>query len=377
MRKMEPHRYFTSILIVLAALVGCSTQNKLQIIPSRGHMYLGESLTFLCKAGSEGTMKWLNGEDEEIQSDEIKEIDESTISIGLTADSLEPRVIKCHMEYESGETEETKLTLSIIEKSQFVGDLEKQKTFSSGTSVQLPCQAKGIPLPKISWIRNGETVPSSQGHISVSTDGTLNINNIQLADSGVYSCRAWIEERKEEAFRNVSVIVNAPPTAWFQNSDLNVNLKSDANLTCRVTGHPLPKVTWTRGSGPVTHDGQKYVLSATGQELSVLQLDVSDEGEYICSAQNKFGQVSATLTLQVIEAQTLSKGVLIGIVLLIILVLLLVIDLTCYRTKRRGFLMFLTSKVLRNQIPQVKLEENEKKASAEKSHVVKISGVEA
>ncbi|XP_041425775.1 peroxidasin homolog [Xenopus laevis] len=383
MLKMEPQRCFTSIslLILLAALVHCSTQNKLQIIPRREQMYLGETQTFLCKAGSEGSMKWLDDKNEEIENEdgryETKKIDENTVSIAVTADSRQQKVIKCHMEYESGETEKTQLTLKIIERPQFVGDLEKQKTFSAGNSVQLPCQAKGIPLPKISWIRNGEKVSSSQGHISVSTNGSLHINNIQLADAGVYTCRAWIEERTEEVFKHVSVIVNAPPTAWFQDSALNVNSKSVANLTCFVTGHPQPKVTWTRGSDPVTHDGEKYVLSANGQELSILQLDKSDEGEYTCSALNTFGHSSSTLILKVIEAQTVSKGVVIGVVLLIILVLLLIIDLTCYRTKRRGFLMFLSGKVLRNQIPRVKLEENEKKASADKSYVVKISRVEA
>eukprot|EP00079_Xenopus_tropicalis_P017050 XP_004916681.1 PREDICTED: neural cell adhesion molecule 1-like [Xenopus tropicalis] len=303
MLKMELQRCSVPVLLLLLALVRCSTQSKIQIVPSRGQIYLGESQTFLCKANGEGTMKWLSQSDEEIESEEgryeTKVIDESTLSIAVTADTPEQKVIRCHMEFDSGETEETKIVLTIIEKPQFVGDLEKQKTFSTGSSVQIPCQAKGIPPPKISWIRNGADVSGSQGRVSISADGTLHIDNIGLPDAGIYTCRAWIAERREEARRDVSVIVNAPPTVGFQNSALDANAKSDANLTCFVTGHPQPKVTWTRGSEPVTSDGQKYVLSANGQELAILQLDEADSGEYTCSAGNVFGHSNATLVLRV------------------------------------------------------------------------------
>ncbi|KAM4703424.1 neural cell adhesion molecule 1-like [Rhinophrynus dorsalis] len=381
--KMGPQTCSVLMFMLLTASVHCNSP-KVEIIPANGEIDLGTTKYFLCKASQEGTLKWMTSQDEEIENEdgkyEIKDVDETLRGLYVTVSTIQPeRIIKCQVETDSGEIAEAQITLKVIQKPQFVGDLETQKEFFSGSSVKLPCSAKGIPAPQLSWIRNGKTVLNSQGHISVGADGTLHINKIQLSDAGMYTCRAYIHSREEEALRNVSVIVNAAPILGIQNSTENATTHSNASLTCFVTGYPQPEVTWRRGAVPVVQDGQKYFLSSEGQELSILHLEKADEGEYTCDARNTHGVVNSTMLLQVFSpAAGLGKGALAGIVLLIFLVLLLAIDLTCYRTKKRGFLMFISTTLLGRPNPAIKIQDNEiKKGSTDKSQVVNISGIDA
>ncbi|XP_053546150.1 neural cell adhesion molecule 1 [Bombina bombina] len=380
---MGPQRY--SVLLYLI-FMSASVYGDISIIPSTGEIFLGATKSLLCKvpSGKEAALKWTTSDDEDIEDEEgrykVNKIDESILGLSVIASQWEPdRVIKCLGEYESGETVQAQIMLKIIEKPQFVGKLEREQTVMAGSSVQLPCSAKGIPAPAISWIHNGVTVPSSQGHLFVTPEGTLTLDKITLSDAGVYSCRASIESRNEEEYKNVTITVNAAPVIPDQESRINATVKSAVSLSCSVTGHPRPAISWKRGEEAISHDEQKYILSDDGQKLLINQLDKSDEGEYTCNANNLFGDSSFTLFVQVEDAaQSLGKGVVVGIVLLILLLVLLLVDLTCYRTKRRGFLMCIATNLLGKQTPGVKLEDEDiKKTSVDKSQVVNISGIEA
>ncbi|KAM3921162.1 neural cell adhesion molecule 1-like [Leptodactylus fuscus] len=372
------------ILCLFLTKLVFSSKPGLEIIPSNGEIYLGEGKNFLCKSTVEATLKWMISEDEEIEDEEgrykQKDIDESVKSLYVTASKFEPdRVIRCHAESESGETVTAEIKLRIIQKPTFVKDVSTSKEFDASTTAKLPCDVEGIPRPQVTWYRNDMAILPFPGHLSASTNGVLTIENIQLSDAGMYYCMAYIRDRNEVAYKNVSVTVNAAPVVHFNETNPNITSKSNASFTCFVTGHPEPQITWKKGDEKVPLDGQKYVLSSDGLELSITELEKSDEGEYTCHAVNSYGEHNTTLVLQVMETpQGIGAGVIAGILLMVFLLTLLAVDLTCYKTKRRGFLMFIATNVLGQSNPRVKLEETDvKKETADKSHVVNISGIDA
>lgn len=44
------------------------------------------------------------------------------------------------------------------EKPSFINELKRETISEYGSTVILPCEAEGVPLPKISWYRNAESV---------------------------------------------------------------------------------------------------------------------------------------------------------------------------------------------------------------------------
>ena len=62
---------------------------------------------------------------------------------------------------------------------------------TEGDNVTLSCNASGIPVPTITWTRNGSVLNSSVPRISLGTESReLTITNISRTDSGEYRCVA-------------------------------------------------------------------------------------------------------------------------------------------------------------------------------------------
>ncbi|XP_015153566.2 roundabout homolog 3 isoform X3 [Gallus gallus] len=59
-----------------------------------------------------------------------------------------------------------------------------------GATVQLPCWAEGEPPPRVGWLKDGRTVPGSEGRASLLENGTLQISSLRVTDSGQYECVA-------------------------------------------------------------------------------------------------------------------------------------------------------------------------------------------
>ncbi|CAB3399163.1 unnamed protein product [Caenorhabditis bovis] len=66
----------------------------------------------------------------------------------------------------------------------------QNQTLMIGASAILPCQAIGKPIPRITWLRDGISVDTTDNRISQHSTGSLHIADLKKSDSGVYTCRA-------------------------------------------------------------------------------------------------------------------------------------------------------------------------------------------
>ena len=74
-------------------------------------------------------------------------------------------------------------------------DFPMDTTANITDTILLTCSASGIPLPDISWFKDGSPLDPS-ANITESTDGAdmitsvLTLSDLVLTDAGVYSCNA-------------------------------------------------------------------------------------------------------------------------------------------------------------------------------------------
>ena len=54
----------------------------------------------------------------------------------------------------------------------------------------LSCDTIGLPRPQVRWERNGRAIPQAGARYVMSRSGSLQLNDVQVSDSGTYRCVA-------------------------------------------------------------------------------------------------------------------------------------------------------------------------------------------
>lgn len=183
-----------------------------------------------------------------------------------------------------------------------------------GETVVLSTQIVGNPAPKVTWYKNGkplkDLIPKQDGHVN-----TLTLIQPQVSDSGDYSVTAINDLGKVETKATLTVEkipsgAPEPPLFTERFQELTVPQKGTFKLVAKVTGNPVPEVTWLRNNKPLekspniieTYDGENIVLEIRNADSEV------DAGDYKCIASNPVGKAShgAKVTVDV-EKVTFTK----------------------------------------------------------------------
>ncbi|CAK6440721.1 unnamed protein product [Pipistrellus nathusii] len=171
-------------------------------------------------------------------------------------------------------------------------------TVVEGQTLDLTCVVAGQPQAIITWYKRGGTLPARhQAHGS-----HLRLNQLTVADSGEYVCRANNNIDAREASITVSVSPSAgnPSAAAgavpirIESSSSHVAEGQTLDLNCVVPGQAHAQVTWHKrgGSLPTHHQ-------AHGSRLRLYQLSPADSGEYICRVVSSSGSLEASILVTV------------------------------------------------------------------------------
>ncbi|XP_076994119.1 obscurin-like [Tamandua tetradactyla] len=87
-----------------------------------------------------------------------------------------------------------------------------------------------------------------------------------------------------------------------------VSVGKDATLSCQIVGNPVPEVSWEKDRQPI-EAGARFRLAEDGDlyRLSILDLTLTDSGQYVCRARNAIGEAFAAVSLQVGADTTLAE----------------------------------------------------------------------
>uniref|UniRef100_A0A0A9YRP0 Basement membrane-specific heparan sulfate proteoglycan core protein n=1 Tax=Lygus hesperus TaxID=30085 RepID=A0A0A9YRP0_LYGHE len=155
-----------------------------------------------------------------------------------------------------------------------------------------------IPDAQITWTKVVNNRRSQLGrNAQIIENNMLRIVNVRYEDRAVYVCRAnynghtamargFLEVRK----RGVAPVID------LSESSLTLMEGESAHSECRPSGgSPPPRVEWSRSrSGSLPRN-----IVQEGNLIRFNAVQLSDVGEYVCTASNSAGQVTAVLRLDV------------------------------------------------------------------------------
>ncbi|CAK8676586.1 unnamed protein product [Clavelina lepadiformis] len=168
----------------------------------------------------------------------------------------------------------------------------------------LPCHAAGLPQPTYTWYKDLQKIDSNQVN-----NTSLQLNNIQPLDMGTYRCQ--VKNRLGLIFTETQLLVQFPPRVNLV-SHKSVVIKDRVNITCEVSGYPLPSLQWLHSQGPLGVGS--FVSNETNRNLYISEEIVEhhflqsslviketkmrDFGRYHCVTSNSLGETQKFCELQ-------------------------------------------------------------------------------
>ncbi|KAI4883982.1 hypothetical protein NFI96_003362 [Prochilodus magdalenae] len=203
---------------------------------------------------------------------------------------------------------EAKAFLSIIEAPYFTAEPRRKMMGEVEKSVDIPCQARGVPMPKLEWYK--DAVPLSKlnnPRYKVIPSMGLQVRKLQPNDAGIFQCfaRNAAGEMQVHTYLDVTrscvVCSGLAPAFTAPPANITVTDGSAASFTCQVSGAPKPAITWKRDA-QILASGSVQIPRFTLLESGGLQVKpvmLQDTGTYICYAANTEGAINASASLTV------------------------------------------------------------------------------
>ncbi|XP_035671644.1 Down syndrome cell adhesion molecule-like protein 1 homolog isoform X1 [Branchiostoma floridae] len=169
---------------------------------------------------------------------------------------------------------------------------------STGGAAVFDCVVTGSPIPSISWTNNDNDVIVNNGRFTIYPNNSLVVTNVQGSDAGFYTCHATNSFGTNVASAMLNVFSTALPVFTRTPEDKIVNVGLSVLFVCEASASPDPVLSWEKAGGDLPAGRVEFVSSGW---MRIRNIQQSDTGMYICTAENSEGSVrsSASLTVHV------------------------------------------------------------------------------
>ncbi|XP_074056688.1 neural cell adhesion molecule L1 isoform X2 [Macrotis lagotis] len=169
-----------------------------------------------------------------------------------------------------------------------------------GSTAHLLCNAFGVPMPNIQWLNRVQTTVLQDERFVPYANGTLAIRDLQTNDTGSYYCLAGNDQNKV----SIQAHLQVKEATWIKSGPQNKTVKkgSDVNFPCQVSFDPSLEIQidWFKNDQNIKHifEDDKYILKE--EELTIKNLDYTDQANYSCVVKTALDSVEKKATLLVV-----------------------------------------------------------------------------
>ncbi|KAG5278462.1 hypothetical protein AALO_G00099230 [Alosa alosa] len=205
-------------------------------------------------------------------------------------------------------TAEARVYLTVLETPYFTSEPKQRLMVEVDKSVEIRCQARGVPVPKLEWFKDAVPLATLNNTRYKLTASSLQVRRVQPEDSGIFQCFARNAAGEVEAHTHL-IVTSLAPYFTITPSDITVTDGTSALFTCQTSGAPKPAIVWKKGS-QVLASGSVQIPRFTLLESGGLQIEPivpGDAGNYTCYAANTEGAVDATAALTVWSRTFISR----------------------------------------------------------------------
>uniref|UniRef100_A0A8C3G272 Ig-like domain-containing protein n=1 Tax=Cyclopterus lumpus TaxID=8103 RepID=A0A8C3G272_CYCLU len=232
-------------------------------------------------SGSSLSFLWLNSSSEVTASDRVQLTDGgSTLTINVTRYDQGP--FSCRVSNPVSTATSSQIQLSISYGPENINLISPSpEYYAEGSDIILSCSADSRPAPHFTWLLNGD--------LQKDTGADLRLMNIQMSQSGNYSCRAFNSKTliRETSPPSVVSVLSASIT-----SKTNGSIEGNSfNLSCDAAGFVF-KREWRKGDVVLTPDDNMQLYDKD-RVLSFNSLSKDDAGDYVCNVSNPVNHVEA------------------------------------------------------------------------------------
>lgn len=163
-----------------------------------------------------------------------------------------------------------------------------------GSTIQLTCNATGVPQPEISWFRKLRYSRVESKDVIGTPGEILVIHNITRYCDGIYECIAS-NGVGNDVSKEINVEVHFKPEVRLLNRKISQRIGKETILSCIISASPQAYGVWLKDGKAIAprtglrteiYDDSPHTVTLN---LRIINIKESDFGHYTCEASNQLG----------------------------------------------------------------------------------------